>query len=157
MLLSPESGSQVVPAQQPAHELPPHVHIPPAQDSPLPHVEHARPPVPHAPTFCAAKGTHVLPLQQPLVHVVASQMQAPAVFWLQSWPVAQAAHAAPPVPHEVGDSLAYGSQVPADVQHPVGHVFTSQAQTPPVVSHSPLLHEEHVAPAVPHCVADSDA
>ncbi len=53
-LLSPDSGSHVEPEQQPAHELPPHVHMPSSQSSPLAHEEQAAPPVPHAPLLCAA-------------------------------------------------------------------------------------------------------
>jgi hypothetical protein len=41
----------------------------------------------------------VLPLQHPFGHDVASQTHVPVVR-LHSWPVPQAAHAAPPVPHE---------------------------------------------------------
>jgi hypothetical protein len=44
----------------------------------------------------------VLPLQQPLGHDVASQVHWPVA--LQSWPVAQAAHAEPAEPHELADS-----------------------------------------------------
>jgi len=40
--------------------------------------------------------------------------------------------------------------VPLVVQQPPGHVLASHVQLPLVVSHSPLVQGEHVAPAVPH-------
>ncbi len=76
---------------------------------------------------------------------------------LHSCPKMHAWQAAPPVPHDPFDSPAYGSQVPLAVQHPLGHVFASQAQTPMPVSQRPLVHGVHAAPAVPHCAADSEA
>jgi hypothetical protein len=68
----------------------------------------------------------------------------------------QAAHVAPPVPHEPIDSAARSSQVPVvpPTQQPV-HVFTSHEHEPLVVSHSPFAHAAHAAPAVPHEDDDS--
>lgn len=51
---SPDSGSQVMPLQQPVHEAPPHEQSPIVQSSPDPHVPQVAPPVPHADTLCAA-------------------------------------------------------------------------------------------------------
>jgi hypothetical protein len=48
---------------------------------------------------------HVGPLQQPPGHEVASQTHRPVAL-LHSWPVLQAAHAAPPAPHEAFPSEA---------------------------------------------------
>ena len=100
--VSPERGSQVVPLQQPVHDVPPQVHAPVEHDSPDPHAEHAAPPVPHADGPWAAYCTHTLPLQQPLGHDVASHTHCPVP--LHSWPVWHAAHVAPPVPQEPVDS-----------------------------------------------------
>ena len=60
------------------------------------------------------------------------------------------------MPHEVPVCEAYFSHVPPLAQQPVGHVVASHEQVPLVVSHSPLEHAEHVAPAVPHDAADCD-
>ncbi|PZR11840.1 MAG: hypothetical protein DI536_16015 [Archangium gephyra] len=55
-------------------------------------VVHSEPCGPHAPTFIAAAGTHVFPLQQPVAHDAAVQVHAPL---LQTCP---APHVAPPGP-----------------------------------------------------------
>ncbi len=98
-----------------------------------------------------------MPLQQPFGHEVASHTHLP-VLLLHSWPDEQAAHVAPPVPHEVFDSAVYASHVPVvpPLQQPFGHVLASHEQVPLVVSHSPLVHDTHAAPPVPHIVADSE-
>ena len=68
--------------------------------------------------------------------------------------MAHPAHAAPPVPHEVFDSEAYGSHdVP--LQQPA-HEPPPQLQTP-LEQESPLPHEPHAAPPVPHCPCDCEA
>jgi hypothetical protein len=46
---SPDSGSHVLPLQQPAHAPPPQLHAPFEHVSPVPHALHAAPPVPHCP------------------------------------------------------------------------------------------------------------
>jgi hypothetical protein len=51
------------------------------------HVPHAAPPVPHCSGLWLAYGTHVVPSQQPLGQLVASQMQLPL---LHRCPVAHA-------------------------------------------------------------------
>lgn len=77
-------------------------------------------------------------------------------------PVGQAAHIAPPVPHELGPiCAAYSSHLPAAVQQPVGHVLASHTQVPLVVlpllvSHRPFAQGAQLAPEAPHCVGDSD-
>ena len=93
------NASQVPPVQQPAHELPPQLHVPLEQACPDAHALHAAPAVPHCEVDCEPYGTQVVPLQQPLGQDVASQTHCPVVV-LHSWPVPHAAQVAPPVPHE---------------------------------------------------------
>jgi hypothetical protein len=78
---------------------------------------------------------------------------------LHSCPIAHAAHAAAPVPHEPFDSDAYGSHAPVGppLQQPLGHVSVSQVQRPLVVSQSPLAHAAQAAPPAPHCEPDWEA
>jgi hypothetical protein len=97
----------------------------------------------------------VLPLQQPVGHDVASHTHWPAVL-LHSWPELQAPHVAPPVPHELFDSDAYGSHVPVapPLQQPFGHVLASHEQRPSVVSQTPFAQVAHAAPPTPHCAGD---
>ena len=86
---------------------------------------HAAPPAPHCEGDSEEKGTHVLPLQQPLGHELALQTHWPVVV-LHVWPALQAPHAAPAAPQELLDSEAYASQVPLDVQQPLGQEVASQ-------------------------------
>jgi hypothetical protein len=73
---SPPSDWQVPPLQQPSQILPPHVHAPPAHDSPTAHAEHAAPPPPHSDAVCDPKAMHApVVSQQPPEHDVASQTQ----------------------------------------------------------------------------------
>jgi hypothetical protein len=51
--------------QQPAHDVPPHEHMPFEHVSAEPHGRQAAPPVPHSDPVCDAYGTQVLPAQQP--------------------------------------------------------------------------------------------
>jgi hypothetical protein len=69
-----------------------------------------------------------------------------------------AAHDAPDLPHDEVDSEANVSHAPLvpPLQQPA-QVFALHAQTPLVVSQSPLPHDVQVAPAVPHEVGVSDA
>jgi hypothetical protein len=69
---------------------------------------------------------------------------------LHSWLAPQAAHAAPPVPHDPLLSDAYGSQL-VPLQQPA-HDPPPQLHAPPE-QESPLPHALHAAPAVPHCPA----
>jgi hypothetical protein len=66
--------------------------------TPLAQGPHAAPAVPQSAADCDPNGTHVLPLQQPAGHDVASQMHPDAVLE-HSWPTPHDAHDAPPVPH----------------------------------------------------------
>jgi hypothetical protein len=88
------------------------------------------PPVPQELADSDAYGSHVPlvpPLQQPLGHVVASQEHAPLV--LSQRPLVQETQAAPPVPHWLADSCAYGTHM-APLQQPPGHDAASQEQVP---------------------------
>jgi hypothetical protein len=108
---SPENGSQVVPLQQPAHELvPPHEHAPALHVSPEPQAAHATPPTPQRAEDCKDGRTHVLPLQHPVGHDDWSHVHWP-VLLLHSCPVLHALHAIPPLPQEPFVSDAYGTQV----------------------------------------------
>lgn len=70
---------------------------------------------------------------------------------LHSRPVAHGAHVAPPAPHELFDSLASGSHVPA-LQQPA-HADPPHEHAP--FEHDwPLLHALQTAPAVPHSLDD---
>ena len=83
--------------------------------------------------------THVPPLQQPVGQVVALQpLQTP----IEHIPPGHVWHAFPPVPHAPGSSVV--THIPPE-QHPFGHEFLSQVQTP--FTHSCPL--PHAAP-VPH-------
>ncbi len=118
---------------------------------PFVHDEHAAPPVPHIEADCEVYATHVEPLQQPFGHEVALQTHWPVVV-LHIWPVPHAAHATPPVPHDVFVSDAYGSQV-LPLQQPFGHEVASQTHCPVFLLHSwPVAHAAHAAPAAPHDV-----
>ena len=94
-----------------------------------------------------------MPLQQPLGHEAASHMHCPFAV-LHVWPDPHAAHAAPPAPHEVADSEAYGSQFPP-LQQPA-HVPLPQVHVP-LEHESPLPHAPQAAPPVPHSLVDCEA
>jgi hypothetical protein len=182
---------QVVPLQQPLpHEVASHVHVPltqcwpAAQGAPLPHAHppeeqesaligsqatQATPPVPHVP---ADGELHVLPVQQPVVHVEAQLPHTPPV---QVSPVPHGVQAAPPVPHAPVEGAVLQALL---AQHPEAQEVASQTHAPPTqcwpAAHAaplphaqlpPLLHESArtashatqavpVAPAVPHCESD---
>ena len=92
--------------QQPEQVPVPHVHAPLEHDSPEEHVPQAAPPVPQAAADWDAYGTQVLPLQQPFGQDVASHTHVPlAVSHCCPGTWGQAAQVAPPVPHELVDSL----------------------------------------------------
>jgi hypothetical protein len=170
-------GSHVVPLQQPLHAPPPHVHAPLEHDWPPPQGPQALPLVPHVELFWMAIGTHVFPEQQPPEHDDGVHLHVPLVV-SQAWPVPQGAHVAPPMPHEVDDSPANGSHVPAEppLQQPLGHDVASQTHTPPLQRlpaaqagpvphvHCPLVHAlvvtgshaAHVPPAAPHDPVDCE-
>jgi hypothetical protein len=97
----------------------------------------------------------VLPLQHPFGHDAALQTHCPVVL-LHACPAEHALHEAPPVPHEVLDSDAYGSQVPDAVQQPCGHEVASQTHCPvPRLHSSPAEHDLQDAPPAPHDALDS--
>lgn len=78
---------------------PPHVHAPPAQPSAVgPHDTHAEPASPHA--LADVGETQLDPEQHPPGQLVALQLvQTPA----EHDPLLHALHAAPPVPHALGE------------------------------------------------------
>jgi hypothetical protein len=96
-----------------------------------------------------AKGTHVFPLQHPLAHEVASQTHCPMP--LQCWPVAQAAQAAPPLPHELLDSPENGSQV-VPLQQPAHEAVPPHEQVP-ALHESPVPQAAHATPPTPQSAA----
>lgn len=158
-----------------------HSHAPAAEHtSPLAHVPHVAPPVPHDAGDSEAQGTHApVALQHPSGHELGVHSHVPPVHtwpaehpWPQvpqfassvarslqtpehdvvpgsqtqapdehTWSVLHAPHAAPPVPHDVGDSCAHGTHAPLALQHPFGHDAA-------VHSHVPA---EHTCPA-PHAL-----
>jgi hypothetical protein len=124
-----------------------------------PQAVHVAPAFPHE-AFCSlVDGSQVPlgpPLQQPLGQVCASQAQVPLV--VSHKPLPHPPQVAPAVPHEAGDWRFHGSHVPVGPpsQQPLGQEDASQVQVPLVLSHSPLVHVAHVAPAVPHDAGDSE-
>jgi hypothetical protein len=122
-------ATHVLPAQQPVgHDAASHTQTPVVvlHSWPAPHAAQAAPARPHEALDSDAKGTQVLPLQQPLGHDVASHTHWPL---LHSWPAAHAEHVAPAKPHEPFDSPESGSHV-VPLQHP--------AHAPPPQVHAPL-------------------
>ena len=84
-----------------------------------------------------------------------SQTHCP-VLVLHSCPEAQAAQAAPAVPHELFDSEPQGTQV-EPLQQPFGHVVESQKHCPVFLLHAcPEAQAAQAAPAVPQELFDSD-
>jgi hypothetical protein len=76
-------------------------------------------------------------------------VQVPVV-WSQT-PLPHAEQAAPPVPHDAGDSEEYGSHVPVTppLQQPLGHEVELHWQTPAPSHACPLGQAPQVAPPVP--------
>ncbi len=146
-------GSHVEPLQQPAgHDVDVQTHCPVVvlHCCPVPHDAHAAPPAPHEEFVSEAYSTQVLPLQQPFGHEVALHTHCPLLV-LHIWPVAHAAHAAPPEPQEVFDSLVSASHV-EPLQQPA-HDIVPHEQTP-LEQVSPEPHAAHTAPPVPHELFD---
>jgi hypothetical protein len=114
---------------------------------------HAAPPDPHNVEDCEAKGMHVLPLQQPFGHELASQTHSPFAL-LQSCSEAQDPHAAPLAPHEVLDSAAYSSHVPVDEQQPAHPEVELHTHCPLPLHIVPVGHPPQAAPPAPHEVFD---
>jgi hypothetical protein len=99
---------------------------------------------------CAGWATH-LPCesQQPFGQVVWLQAHFPAVV-SQVWPVAQAAHAAPAVPHVAVDWPACATQVPFAWQQPLGQEAGVQAHFPVASQVWPVAQAAQAPPALPH-------
>ncbi len=121
--------THVPPLQQPGQLVPPQVQAPPEQASPLLHFPQAAPPDPHSLPSAgwSLNSTHApLASQQPAEQDVASQEHLP-VRVSHVVPEAQGAHAAPPMPHSLGDSDANAVQIPLALQHPSGQVLGPHA------------------------------
>ncbi len=129
---------------------------------PLLHALQSAPLPPHFAPVCEAYGTHVPPtvaVQQPIEHDVASHTHWPLLL-SHSWPVAQPAQAAPPVPHDPLLWAPHCSQVPVEppLQQPLPHVLTSHTHWPVLRSHSRLVpHALHATPPAPQEAFDSFA
>jgi hypothetical protein len=148
-----EYGTHVLPLQQPfGQDVASQTHCPVVvlHSWPVAHAAQLAPAAPHDPPFSDAYGTHVLPLQHPFGHDVASHTQRPP---LHSWPTAHAMQTAPAAPQDAVDSPESGSHVPA-LQHPVHDV--------PPHEHAPLeqvslaLQVPQLPPPVPHALADCE-
>lgn len=94
----------------------------------------------------------MLPLQQPLGHELALQPHVPLPH---ASPFGHEPHAAPPVPQEVLDCEEYASQVPVDVQQPIGQEALLHTQLPLALHTWPVGHAAQVAPLLPHEVLPS--
>jgi hypothetical protein len=124
-------GSQPLASQQPLRQLvASHTHEPLLHSRPVAQAVHAPPFVPHS-AFVGGF-TQVVPLQQPVGHVAASQ--AASQVWLGRQvgllPAVQTAQAPPPVPHALAADP--GSQ-PLASQQPFGQLVASHR-------HEPFLH-----------------
>ena len=78
--------------------------------------------------------------------------------WHLHWPILhvlpgpQFTHAAPPLPHSVGDCAPCCTHV-VPLQQPPGHEVGSHTQAPVALSHScPAAHATHAAPGTPHAL-----
>jgi hypothetical protein len=141
--------------QPPGHVVASQVQVPlVVSHRPFEHGEQVAPAVPQDVPDCEPHGSHVPvgpPLQQPLGHEVASQMQLPLVL-SQSRLEPHAPQVAPAVPHDCADSDAQGSQVPEGppLQQPLGHEVASHTQLPVELHSVPDGHALHATPALPH-------
>ena len=88
--------------------------------------------------------------QQPFGHDVALQTHAPLEE--QAWPVAQPAHAAPPVPQVVVLGVWHW---PLESQQPFGHDVALQTHAPCALQVWLVPHATHWPPLAPHAVADA--
>lgn len=169
----------MLPLQQPlGHEVALHTHPFPVHCWPTAHCDpplHVHPPAVHplaivvshvvqapppAPQLVTEGTSHVDPEQQPDAHVCAHDWHTPLTH---ESPPGHAAHAAPFVPHEEGDSDWYGTHV-VPLQQPAEHELPSHTHLPPTHScpepqawpvpqvHTPAVHaspEGHAAQAAP--------
>jgi hypothetical protein len=99
----------------------------------------------------------MVPVQQPLGHVLESHAQVP--FVLSHRPLPHALQSVPEAPHCELDSFAYAMQAPLTVavQQPPEHDAESHTHWPVVLHAWPPLHGPHAAPPVPHAIAFCDA
>jgi hypothetical protein len=132
----PPGHPQVPPVEVLLHVRPPDV----------PHEPHAAPAIPQRLVVWPAKATHVVPLQQPLRHDVASHTHA---LPLQRCPVTHPVQGAAPVPHAENVS-AVTQLLVLVLQHPAAQTFESQTHAPPLHSCVPGVHALHAVPPTPH-------
>ncbi len=181
-------GKQVVPKQQPlAHDVVLHVQLPATHCWPGAHAlltpqvhapfvqlsarfgSQATHAPPFAPQFCNDGGSHVLPEQQPLVHVCEHPVQA---LFVHCAPPGHATQPMPPDPHAPG--WLPGWQTPLPSQQPFGQAAAVQRQEPPTQAvpaphagppphvHVPPeqesdvvgSHTKHTPPPVPQVASD---
>jgi hypothetical protein len=142
----------VPPLQQPFGQvLLSHAHAPRVvSQSLLRQAVHAFPSLPHCELDSEPSGTQLFPLQQPFGQEVGSQTHEPP---LHSWPMAQVAHVAPPVPH--APVVPVVLHCPVASQQPFGHEVASQTHWPELLHSWPPAHAAQVAPPFPHEPDDS--
>lgn len=149
----------MLPEQHPfGHDVASQTHCPVVllHSCPEAHPAHAAPPVPQDVFDSEPYASHVpLLVQQPIGQELASHTHVPVVV-LHSWPAGQAAHVTPLFPHDVLVSPVRASQAPAPVQQPA-HIVPPQVHVPVVEHESPVAHEVHATPPVPHCELDCEA
>jgi len=87
--------------------------------------------------------------QQPLGHDVASHTH---LVPLQCWPLAQAVHAAPPLPHAL--SVLPAEHVVALLQHPLAQDVAVHTHCPLPLHRSPLPHAWQLTPPTPQVPVD---
>jgi hypothetical protein len=149
-------GTQVLPLQQPAgQDVASQTHCPVEVLHRWPelHAAQVAPDAPQAPLVSPTSGLHVPPLQHP-AHEAPPQLHAPLEH---ACPDAQAAQAAPAVPHPFADCRPKATQV-LPLQQPFGHEVASHTHWPLLLLHSRLApHAAHVAPPVPHDEFPSEA
>jgi hypothetical protein len=150
-------SSHTLPLQQPvghvvALQLDAVTQRPEEQLCPPPQLVHEPPPLPHADV--EVPSSHTLPLQQPLGHVDAEQLELathrPA---LHTWPLPHSTHCAPPVPHDV--TLGDVSQSP-NLQQPVGQVLALHVEPPThwlSEQRRPSAQALHASPPDPHALS----
>src|SRR5262249_42741500 len=146
-------ATQVFPLQHPVHpDDVLHTHAPELQVRPVPHGEHAAPPVPQLVFDSLATATQVFPLQHPAHPDDALHTHAPPLHVV---PVPHGLHIAPFTPHV---ALLDVWHLPDESQQPE-HDVESQTHVPLVVplvlQCCPCAHGPHEAPPVPQLPAVS--
>ncbi len=161
-------AKHALPKQQPlAHEVVLQVHEPPthscptAHSCPLPQAHepplqlsasdgsHATQARPSPPQFESDGVSQLLPLQQPVAHVIEQPSQA---LLTHEVPPLHEAHNAPPDPHAVGEVPSW--QTPLASQQPVGQLSGEHTHTPPTQARpapqgrlAPHMHAPAVQPS----------